>query len=207
MGRDMQWYVYLVTIPAVFFLGQVIVELIVRPVRTVLNFRRHALAQLAAFRNMALPGPRELAVSSAQIRIYDQTVRNVREAQRCFAELGAQLLAFGESEPVVRAFMAVCGLDILRAGDELICLSEIYSAAKIDSDELRRALEDAHLAVTNALGVRRRPSGRDELTRIRLEPMYLPRATARRRARPLSRPRHISSPRPLRARRARPATG
>src|SRR5579872_6872799 len=114
----MQWCVYLITIPAIFFLGQVTLELIGRPIQTVLSLRRCALHRMLAFRNMQLPGPRELAVSSRQIREYDQAARNVRLAQRTFADLGAQLLAFSESEPTVRALMALCGLDTVLAGYE-----------------------------------------------------------------------------------------
>ena len=205
----MQWYVYLITIPAVFFLGRVSVELIGRPIQTILRLRRHALERMLAFRNVQLPGPRELAVSSRQIREHDQTVQNVRQAWRTFAELGAQLLAFSESEPTVRALMALCGLDTVLAGHELINLSEIYAAARIDSDELRRAIEEAHYAASNALAGSRRHSGGDELTKIRLEPMYLrDSASSRQRMRPAVRRRVISSRAPLRARRSsNPARG
>ena len=197
----MQWYVYLMTIPALFFLGQVAVELIGRPVKTILRLRHHALEQLVAFRNMPLPRPRELAVSSRQIRAHDDAARNVRQAQRTFADLGAQLLAFGESEPNIRNVMVLCGLDMARAGYELINLSEIYATAKIDSDELRRAIEKAYHAASCALAASQRGSGGDELTKIRLEPMYLREASSSaRRKRPLSRPHAVARRAPLRAR-------
>ena len=192
LGRDMQWYVYLITISAVFFLGRVTVELIGRPIRTILRLRHHALERMLAFRNMQLPGPRELAVSSRDIRKHDQASRNVRQAQRTFAELGAQLLAFGESEPTVRTLMALCGLDAVLAGHGLINLAEIYAAAKIDSDELRRAIKEAHQATTIALAGSRRLSG-DRLISIRLEPMNLrDAASSRDRKRPIPRHRVVS---------------
>ena len=187
----MQWYVYLVTIPAVFFLGRVAVELIGRPMQTIFRLRHRALERMLAFRNMQLPGPRELAVSSRQIRAHEEAARNVRQAQRTFADLGAGLLAFGESEPTIRVLMAVCGLDVVRAGYELISLSEVYATAKIDSDELRRAIEEAHQATMTALAASRRLSN-DGLTRIRLEPMHLSdAASSRHRMRPLGRPRFV----------------
>src|SRR5579864_3329053 len=147
----MQWCVYLMTIPAVYFLGQVTLELIGRPIQTILRLRRRALERMLAFRNMQLPGPRELAVSSRQIREYDQAARNVRQAQRTLADLGSQLLAFSESEPTIRVLMALCGLDPVLAGHELINLAEVYAAAKPDSDEFRHAIEKARQATLTAL--------------------------------------------------------
>jgi hypothetical protein len=200
----MQWCVYLMTIPALFFLGQMALELIGRPIQTSLRLRHKALERMLAFRNMQLPGPRELAISSRQIREYDQAARNVRQAQRTFADLGAQLLAFSESEPTIRALMALCGLDTVRAGHELINLAEVYATAKTDRDELRRAIEKAHQATMTALAVSRPPSG-DGLIKIRLEPMCLrDAASSRTRRSPHGRPPVTSRRAPSRA---RPASG
>jgi hypothetical protein len=192
LGRDMQWYVYLITISAVLFLGRVTLELIGRPIQTILRLRHVALERMLVFRNMQLPGPRELAVSSLDIRKYDEASRNVRQAGRTFAELGVQLLAFGESEPTLCILMVVCGLDVLLAGHELINLADAYAAAKIDSDEHRRAIKAAHQATTTALAGSRRLSG-DGLISIRLEPMNLrDAAPSRHRMRPIGRSRAVS---------------
>ena len=171
LGRGMQWYVYLITIPAAAFLVQVAAELVSRPIREVVRLRRTALERVRSFRNISLPRPRELAISSREIREYDQAVRNARAAQRTFGDLGAQLLVFSENEPAVRMVMAWFGVNIAQAGRELINLSEIYASAKTDSDELRREIEKAFRATRAALAAFRRPS-RDALIRIRLEPMY-----------------------------------
>jgi hypothetical protein len=192
LGRDMQWYVYLITISAVFFLGRVTVELIGRPIRTILRLRQVGLERMLAFRNMQLPGPRELAVSSLEIRKHDQASQNVRQAGRTFAALGVRLLAFGESEPTVCILLALCGLDVLLAGHELINLAGAYAAAKIDSDEHRRAIEQADQATMTALAGSRRHSG-DGLISIRLEPMNLrDAAPSRHRMRPIGRHRVVS---------------
>jgi hypothetical protein len=197
LGRDMQWYVYLITISAVLFLGRVTLELIGGPIQTILRLRHAALERMHIFQNMQLPGPRELAVSSLEIRRHDQASRNVRQAQRTFAELGAQLLAFSESEPAVRTLMALGGLDAVRAGHGLIHLAKIYAFAKIDSDEHRRAIKQAHQAAMMALAGSRRLSG-DGLISIRLEPMNLrDAAPSRHRKRPIGR-------RPAVSRRAQP---
>jgi hypothetical protein len=198
--RDMWWYVYLIAIPVAAFLSQIAVELIGRPTRTVLNLRQRALERMLAFRDLSLPRPREAAVSSRQIREHDQAVRNVREALRTLEDLGAQLLAFSESEPTVCSLMALCGLDMVSAGHELIHLSRVYATAKIDSDELRHSIEEAHQATGRALAVSRRHSG-DDLIKIRLEPIHL--RDSRHRQNPLSRPRVVSR----RELRARPASG
>ena len=188
----MQWYVCLVTIPAVFFLGQVIVELIGRQTRTILRLRNRALERMLAFRNLQLPGPRELAVSSREIRSHDEAARNVRHAQRTFAELGAQLLAFAESEPTIRSLTALCGMDIVLAGHELINLSEIYAAAKTDSAELRRAIDAARQATMAALAASRHVSG-NGLIQIRLEPIGLRDAGSSRMRKSLPGRRHGAS--------------
>jgi hypothetical protein len=188
----MQWYVYLITIFAVVFLGRVTVELIGRPIRKILRFRHVALERMLAFRNMQLPGPRELAVSSQDIRTHDQASRNVRQAGRTFAALGVQLLAFGESEPTVCILMALCGLDVLLAGHELINLADAYAAAKIDSDEHQRAIQDALQVTMTALAGSRRLSS-DGLISIRLEPMNLRDAvSSHHRKRPIGRHRVVS---------------
>jgi len=188
----MQWYVYLITISAALFLGRFTVELIGRPIRTILRLRQVALERMLAFRNMQLPGPRELAVSSLEIRKHDQALRNVRQAGRTFAALGVRLLAFGESEPTVCILLALCGLDVLLAGHELINLADAFAAAKIDSDEHRWAIKRAHQATMTALAGSRRLSG-DGLISIRLEPMNLrDAAPSRRQKRPIGRHRVVS---------------
>jgi hypothetical protein len=185
----MQWYVYLVAISSVAFLGQVAVELVGRPLQTVFDLRRRALAQTLSFRNISLPMSRELAISSRQIREYDRAARDVKAAQCISYDLGAQFLSFSESEPTIRILVALFGLDTVRVGRELINLSEIYATAKTDSDELRHAVEQALQATNIALAASRRLSG-DDLIRIRPEPMDLPEAVyPRQRNRPIGQPR------------------
>jgi hypothetical protein len=185
----MQWYVYLIMIPAALFLGQITVELFGQPVQAILQLRQHVLERLLAFRDVALPKPRETAVSSQQIREHDLAARNVRQAQLTFHDLGAQLVALSETERTICALMTFCGLDVALAGHELIKLSQAYAVAKCDSEKARRAIEDAHLAASCALTVSRRRSDGDRLTKIRLEPMYLRDTPSRRRQRALGRPR------------------
>lgn len=168
----MQWYVYLITISATAFLGQIAVELVSRPIRAVFCLRREALERMLYFGNRSLPKSRELAISSRDIREYDQAVRNVREAERTFSDLGTQLLALSESEPAIRILMAFFGLDIALAGRRLIGLSEVYAMAKTDSGELRREIKKAFRATSTALAASRLLS-RDDLTKIRLEPIRL----------------------------------
>jgi hypothetical protein len=176
----MQWYVYLITIPSVAFLAQVALELFGRPIATALRLRQDALERLLALRNMTLPRPRETAISSQEIREYDRTTLDMRKAHRAFAGLGAQLLAFGEAEPTIRTLMALCGLDVVHAGNELIRLSRLYATANVDRGGLRRSIDEAHHSATAALAVSHRPSS-DRLMNIRLEPMYLREAVSPRR--------------------------
>src|ERR1700743_2092053 len=123
----MQWYVYLILIATTAFLGQVIIELVSRPVRAIFHLRRKALDVLRASAKISLPKPRELAISSREIRDYDRAVRNVRQAQRIFFSLGTQLLAFGENEPTIRIAMALFGLNVVVAGAEACGLSKIFA--------------------------------------------------------------------------------
>ena len=55
----MQWYVYLIMIPAALFLGQIAIELLGQPIQAILRLRHRALERLLAFRDVALPKPRE----------------------------------------------------------------------------------------------------------------------------------------------------
>jgi hypothetical protein len=166
----MQWYVYLIAISAAVFLGRMATELVSPPLRTIFELRRKALERMLSFRNMPLPVSREFAVSSREIREHDQALRNLKEAQRTFGDLGAQMLALWESEPTIRGLMAFFGLDMALAGRELIYLSEIYATAKNDSNEIRRGIEQAFLNITTALAASRRLSGND-LTNIPVEPI------------------------------------
>ena len=168
----MQWYVFLVTVSALAFWGQIATQFISRPIRTIFRLRRQAIEALLAFNQVALPKPRELAVSSLQIREYNEAVRNVAEAQRIFRDLGVQLLVTGESEPAVRTLVGLVGLNLDRAGEKLIALSDIYAKATIDSEPLRRELATALLDVSNALTISRDRSA-DNLMKVRVEPMNL----------------------------------
>jgi hypothetical protein len=177
----MQWYVYLIMIPAVFFLGQITVELFGQPLQAILQLRQQVLERLLAFRDITLPKPRETAVSSQQIREHDWAARNVRQAQLTFSDLGARLVALSEAERTICALMNFFGLNIALAGHELINLSQAYAVAKYASEAAHQAIEDAHHAASCALTVSRRRSGGDRLTKIRLEPMYLHDMPSRRR--------------------------
>ena len=168
----MQWYVYLIAIPAAALLGQVAVELVGKPIRSVFSLRRKALERMLSFAKMSLPKPRELAISTQAIHEYDQAARNVREAQSTFRDLGTQLLALSESEPTISIMMNLLGLNVVLAGHELIKLSEVYATATTDRDGIRHEIEEAFHAASIALAASRRLS-RNSLMKIRLEPMVL----------------------------------
>ena len=145
----MQWYVYLITISATAVLGFFAFELLGRPIRSFFELRRRILERMLVLGSISLPKPREMAVSSREIREYDQAMRNVEEAQRIFRDLGFQLLAFGENEPAARNALGLLGLNIVAAGRELINLSEAYPRPDTDRAGLRNQIERA-LGVTDA---------------------------------------------------------
>lgn len=192
----MQWYVDLMTLAAAAFLWKVAAELIGRPLTSVFRLRRESQARLLSCCKLSLPRPRELAISSQAIRDYDRAMRDVRNAERVFADLGARFLALSESEPAIRSLMALFGFDTVLAGHELINLSQVYASARSDSGEFRREIEQAIEAASLALVVSRCHS-HDELTKIRLEPMYLRNAAyPRGRKLQVGKP-HIAPVRPL----------
>jgi hypothetical protein len=169
-----QWYVYLISIPAALVLGQAALAFISRPIRAAFCLRREALERMLLFRGMPLPKRRDLANSFQDIRAYDQAVRILRSAECTFADLGSRFLALSESEPAVRG-LALLGLDTIEAGHALINLSIAYATAKTDSAQLRDDIDRALQAADAALATSRGPS-RHHLINIRLEPIYLPRA-------------------------------
>ncbi len=188
----MQWYVYLIVILTVAFLVRIVVELVGQPIRKVVLLRRTVLERLLSFQNIELPKPREFAISSRQIRDYNRAVKNVRTAQRIFRDIGAQLLAINENEPTIGKAMTLLGMNIARAGHELIILSEIYAVAKTDNDEIRLSIEGASRAIRAAMACSRH-SSRDDLIKIRLEPMHLRDvAVSRKRNKPPNQPRAAS---------------
>jgi hypothetical protein len=171
----MQWYVYLITISAAAFLIQSAFELVKSPTQTVLRVRRLSIERMIAFGKTSLPQPRELAISSMEIRDYDQAIRNAREAECTFRDLGSRLLALSESEPAIRTVMGMFGLDIFAAGQALINLSEVFARAKTDSEELRHEIAKTARKISTALAVARDRS-RDNLFKLQLEPIDLYRA-------------------------------
>jgi hypothetical protein len=168
----MQWYVYPLSIFAITFLGYIALEQIGRPIRSVLRLRRTALERMLLVQKLALPRPRELAITSHAIHEYNLAVRNLRVAQITFRRLGARLLALGESEPCVRILMNFLGFNVVLSGWALIRLSQVYAAVVIDSAESRRAVAWAIQASRISLGAHR-PESRDDLVNIRLDPMHL----------------------------------
>jgi hypothetical protein len=174
----MEWYAYLISIPAAIVLGQAVIAFFSRPLRLAFLLRHTALARLEVFRGMPLPKPRHLATSSQDIRAYDQALRNLKVANCAFADLGAQFLALSESEPATRGLLALLGLNMVDAGRALINLSKVYGAAKTDSAQTRHDIDRARHAADATLATSRAASGH-ELIRIRLEPIRLPRAGLR----------------------------
>ena len=167
----MQWYIYLISSAAALFLWKIAAELVAEPIHTAFALRRKTLAQIASFQYMSLPRPRELAVSLHEIRQYDHAVRTLRGAERVFADLGTRFLALSDDHPGVQNLLLACGLDMVRAGRDLLTLSTVYASIKIDSGEARHRINQALQAVDTALKVAPRHSP-DALTKIRLEPIY-----------------------------------
>jgi hypothetical protein len=150
----MQWYVYLITTSAVVVFSWYSLILLGRPVRELLYRRREVLKQLVALENVSAPKPREMAVTSREIREYEETMRKLREAQRILHDLGSQLLAFCESESIICAAIRLFGLDLLAAGHGLNQLAEAYSQPGRERSSLRHRVENA-LRVPTPTGYRR----------------------------------------------------
>jgi hypothetical protein len=139
----MQWYVHLMTASAAVLCCRSLLILFGRPVRVLIDVRRVVLAQLLAYQNIALPKPRESAVTSRQIREYDEDVRKLREAERVFRDLGSQLLSFREIEPTLCAVLRLFGLDIVAAGSRLNDLAQTYSRPGSERADLQHEVENA----------------------------------------------------------------
>ena len=169
----MQWYVYLITISAAAVLGWFVFELLGRPIRAFFELRRKILKRLLVLGNISLPKPREMAVSSREIREYNQAVRNVREAQRIFRNLGFRLLAFGENEPATRNALGLLGWNLVAAGSGLIKLSEAYSRPDTNRAGLCNQIKKA-LRATDAVAAasRQRPQ-RDNVIEYQTKFIYL----------------------------------
>jgi len=145
----MQWYISLITVSATAVLGWVAFEWLGRPIRMLYGLRYEVHKHILALGNITLPKPRELAITSREINEYDQAVRNVREAQRIFRELGYQLLAFGENEPAACNAISAMGFNPVGAGSCLIEFSVAYSQPNVDRVGLRGEIERA-LRLTHA---------------------------------------------------------
>jgi len=165
----MLWYVDLMTISATAVLGWVALELLGRPIRALLDLRRSVLEQMLVLGNISLPNPRETAVSSREIQAYDQAMRNVRQAQCIFGELGSQLLAFSENEPVAANAVASIGLNPAAAGSALIGLSVGYSRPDTDRAGLRHQIENALRLTCAAPAAARQRHRRDNEIEYRTE--------------------------------------
>ena len=144
----MQSYVHLIAISAAVVFSWSSVVLFGQPIRALNNLRQEALDQILALGNVSTPIPRETAVSSRQIREYDEAMRKLREAQRIFYDLGSQLLAFSESEPLICTAIRLFGLDIVAAGNGLNNLAEHYLRPATERASLRHEVESALRVIT-----------------------------------------------------------
>jgi hypothetical protein len=154
----MQWYVYLVLVSAVAVIGWLAFNILGQPLRAFVELRHRVLAQMRVLETIVLPVPRELAVSSRQIAEYDAAVKTLRASQRACAELGSQLLAFGESEPLACGAVAALGLNPVAAGGHLIEFSMLHPGPDVDKNDLRQKLRKA-LRVGNAAHAFAKPAG------------------------------------------------
>jgi hypothetical protein len=139
----MQWYVYLVLVSAVAVIGWLAFNILGQPFWAFVELRRRVLQQMRDLDNIALPAPRELAVSSRQIAEYDAAVKTLRTAQRACGELGSELLAFGESEPVACSAVTALGWNPVAAGGCLIAFSMAHPGPDADRNDLRQGLRKA----------------------------------------------------------------
>jgi hypothetical protein len=154
----MQWYVYLVLVSAVAVIGGLAFNIFGQPLWAFVELRRRVLEQMRVLENIALPAPRELAVSSRQIAEYDASVRTLRESQRALGALGSQLLVFSESEPAACGALGAAGLNPVVAGGYLIEFSMVDPGPDVDRNDLRQKLRRA-LRVGNAARAFARPAG------------------------------------------------
>jgi hypothetical protein len=172
-GSRTQWYVYLITISATAVLGWVGLEILGRPIRALFDLRRRVLEQMLQLGDISLPKPRERAVSSREIHEYDQAVRNVREAQRIFRDLGSQMLAFGENEPAARNVVGAMGFNLVEAGGVLIGLSAAYSQPGTNLAGLRNQIEKSLRLTDAALAVSSQRPRRNNAVEHQTEFVYL----------------------------------
>ena len=112
----MQWYVYLLTVAATGAFGWFGLEFLGRPIRKFFDMRRLVRQQMLFLANVPAPRPRETCVTSKQIQRYDIDLKNVREVQRVFRDLGSQMLAFGENETAACIAIKSFGFDPSVAG-------------------------------------------------------------------------------------------
>ena len=116
----MQWYVYLLTVAATGAFGWFALEFLGRPIRKFFDMRRLVRQQMLFLANVPAPQPRETCVTSKQIQRYDIDLKNVREVQRVFRDLGSQMLAFGENETAACIAIKSFGFDPFIAGHNLL---------------------------------------------------------------------------------------
>ena len=138
----MQWYVYLLTVAATGAFGWFAIEFLGRPIRKFFDLRRLVRHQIL-LANVPAPQPRETCVTSEQIKRYAIDQKNAREAQRILRDLGARMLAFGESETAACIAIKPFGFDPSIAGHNLIGLSNSLDRYGSDRAALRRNVEEA----------------------------------------------------------------
>jgi hypothetical protein len=139
----MQWYVNLLTVAATGGFGWFALQFLGRPIRNFFDLRRSVRHQMLFLANVPAPQPRETCVTFEQIQRYDIDLKNVREAQRILRDLGAHMLAFGESETAACIAIKPFGFDPTVAGRNLIGLSNTLDRYGADRAALRKNVEEA----------------------------------------------------------------
>ena len=139
----MQWYVYFLTVAATGAFGWSALAFLGPPIRNFFDLRRLVRHRMSFLANVPAPQPRETCVTSEQIKRYDKDLKNSREAQRILRDLGARMLAFGESETAACIAIKPFGFDPSIAGHNLIGLSNSLDRYGTDRAAFRKDVEAA----------------------------------------------------------------
>ena len=139
----MQWYVNLLAVVTTGAFGWFALQFLARPIRKFFELRRLVHHHVLSLAGVPAPQPRETCFTSEQIRRYDIDLKNVRVAKQVLRELGAQMLAFGETETAACIAIKPFGFDPSVAGHHLIGLSNALDCYGTDRATLRKNVERA----------------------------------------------------------------
>ncbi len=124
-------------------IGYILASFVGGPVRRLFDLSTEVRRQMHYRGNVTVPKREPLLSTDDGIVEFQQKQERLEQAQKVFRDLGAQLIAFGETERLACFVLRMFRIDPERAGRGLIGLSNELPTYSVARAAFRRQMEEA----------------------------------------------------------------